>query len=73
MGLSCALYDQLELYAMRRQTVRLTFMSASNEVETIETKIKDLYVKEGEEYLLTENGQEYNLNSLQNIELLTAS
>lgn len=72
MGLSCAMYDQLELSSMRGEKLKLLFClpkdededEAEDEVIEISTKIKNLYVKEGKEYLLTDGDQEYPLDCL---------
>lgn len=68
--LSCALYDQLELNAMRQVKVKLSFKRADQNMVVVEALIADLYVRDGKEYLLTDRGQEYSLDELVNIETL---
>lgn len=68
--LSCALYDQLELNAMRQVKVKLSFKRADQNMVVVEALIADLFVREGKEYLLTDRGQEYSLDELVNIETL---
>lgn len=64
MPISCALYDQLEIFAMHKDKLRLKFDLADGKQEQIVAQIVDLYVREGKEYLLTEVGQEYSLEAL---------
>lgn len=70
MGLSCAMYDQLELSSMRGVKLKLLFCLPKGEEDMVEisAKIKNLYVKEGKEYLLTDCGQEYPLDYLVSIQ-----
>jgi len=69
MGISCAIYDQLELAAMRHQIVSITLNNNLNKEIQIECVIKDLYVKQGKEYLMTTHNEEYELSGLISIEV----
>lgn len=70
MALSCALYDQLELGSIRQNQLRLEFKSSNETTFVVVVRIKDLYVKAGKEYLLTDQGQEYCLDELNSIEII---
>ncbi|KUJ74185.1 hypothetical protein AVO42_01855 [Thiomicrospira sp. XS5] len=60
MPISCHLYDQLEVAAMRKQTVRLTFEPPHSET-VFEGVITDLFSRNGEEFLKAKNGDQENL------------
>lgn len=70
MGISCSLYDQLELAAMRGQLLRLTFNNSEGVAFHVEGKIKNLYVRNGQEYVLMENETELPLDELVTIETM---
>jgi transcriptional antiterminator Rof (Rho-off) len=71
MPIACSLYDQLEVCAMQKDKVRLTFMLDNQNKSEVIAQIGKLYVKEGREYLLTTDGQEYSLDALINVERCT--
>ena len=68
MGVSCTNYDQLELAAMHRKTVLLTFQVKGNQAVNIECVVNGLKTREGKEYLITEDNKEYELSELISIE-----
>lgn len=51
--IACRLYDELELGALRKQKVTLTFLNDDGETETIECIITDLFSKDKTEFLKT--------------------
>ncbi len=51
--LACGLYDELELRALRKQKVTLTFLNDNGETEIIECIISDLFSKDKTEFLKT--------------------
>ncbi|MCK7526517.1 MAG: Rho-binding antiterminator [Ignavibacteriales bacterium] len=51
--IACGLYDELELRALRKQKVTLTFLNDNGETETIECIIADLFSKDKTEFLKT--------------------
>jgi Rho-binding antiterminator len=51
--IACGLYDELELRALRKQKVTLTFLNDNGETETIECIISDLFSKDKTEFLRT--------------------
>jgi len=69
MGISCAIYDQLELAAMRHQTILIALKNDLDNVIKVECVIRDLYVKQGKEYLMTTHNEEYELSELISIEV----
>ena len=64
MGISFANYDQLELAAMHRKTVELTFQVKSNQTVKIVCVVADLKTREGKEFVITEDKNEYELSEL---------
>ena len=62
--IACALYDELELRALRKQVVRLTFQNDKNENELIECIISDLFSKDKIEFLKTNDGKIIRLDDL---------
>ena len=51
---ACQFYDQLELIAIRKHICTIEFVDANANYRRIETKIRDLYTENGEEFLITE-------------------
>lgn len=70
MGISCSIYDQLELAAMRSQTVLLTMRCESGQKEQIKCVIKDLITRDGKEYLITQQQEVIELDKLISINIL---
>lgn len=64
MPVSCALYDQLELYAIRKVQLQFLFNAKDGKTFKVIGKIKNLYVREGKEFLLLDSDQEYPLDNL---------
>jgi Rho-binding antiterminator len=62
--IACGLYDELELRALREQTVCLVFFNDKNENETIQCKIIDLFSKDKTEYLKTNAGHIIRLDNV---------
>lgn len=73
MPISCHLYDQLEVAAMRKQKVRLRFEPPHSET-IFEGVITDLFSRSGEEFFKAKNGDRENpvwpLEGLVSIEVL---
>jgi Rho-binding antiterminator len=68
--ISCDFHSELELFAMRQQPVEITYRAIAgptgtggNET-TICEAIKDLYTRNGEEFLLLPDGSEIRLDQL---------
>ncbi|WP_178862177.1 Rho-binding antiterminator [Thiomicrorhabdus cannonii] len=70
MAISCALYDQLELFCMRHQPVNLEFHDVDGGSMRVNIKIANLYVRDGREYLMDDSGQEYLLDNLVKVEAI---
>jgi transcriptional antiterminator Rof (Rho-off) len=60
MPISCHLYDQLEVAAMRKQKVRLRFEPPHSET-VFEGVITDVFSRNGEEFFKAKNGDQENL------------
>ena len=61
---ACGLYDELELRALRKQTVCLVFFNDKNKNETIQCTIIDLFSKDKTEYLKTNEGLVIRLDNV---------
>ena len=68
MAISCAEYEQLELAAMRESSVGLIFKNDNSGDCLVKGIIETLYVKQGKEYLLFKDGQEYALIDFKSID-----
>ena len=62
--IACGLYDELELRALRKQKINLTFQNDINENETIECVIIDLFSKDKTEFLKTNDGKIIRLDDI---------
>jgi Rho-binding antiterminator len=62
--IACGLYDELELRALRKQMVKLTFQNDKNENELIECVIADLFSKDKIEFLKTTEGKIIRLDDI---------
>jgi len=68
MAISCADYEQLGLAAVRENLVGLIFKNVYSGNYLVKGVIETLYVKQGEEYVLFLDVQEYALNDFQSID-----
>lgn len=66
MPISCQLYDQLEIAAMHQKTVKICTEDALEK----HVKIANLIARNGIEYLVTTDGETFDLESLQSFEVL---
>jgi Rho-binding antiterminator len=68
--ISCDFHSELELFALRKQPVEITYLSLApnTTADSLETTIceaiKDLYTRNGEEFLLLPDGTEIRLDQL---------
>jgi Rho-binding antiterminator len=62
--IACGLYDELELRALRKQKVTLTFLNHNGETEIIECVIADLFSKDKTEFLKTTEGKIIRLDDI---------
>lgn len=62
--ISCDFHDELQLLALRRTVVPIHFRTPGGEEVTVESKITDLYTREGEEFLLLPTNEEIRLDRL---------
>lgn len=65
--ISCGIYDQLELYAMRRQTIQLELIDDSRRLIRTQGIIEDLWARDGVEYGRLKDGQEFRLDELMTV------
>lgn len=54
--IACGLHDELELRALRKSKVELSFADESNGIQTIACVIADIFSKDKVEYLKTDKG-----------------
>ena len=64
LPISCDLHSELELYALRQQPVEIRYATAEGDEATVEASIRDLYTRNGEEFLLLPDGSEIRLDQL---------
>ena len=64
---SCAFYSQLELLSLRKQEVLIRFSEGEVTKEIVST-IATLRTRNGEEYLVLENGKEIGLDKVKAIQ-----
>ena len=62
--ISCDFHSELELFALRRQPVEITYRQADGAECTISEPIHDLCTCNGEEFLILPNGSEIRLDQL---------
>jgi len=65
---SCDFYDELETLAVMRKVCKIEFWNENGTRTIIQDQIKDLYSREGIEYLETANGLKVKLNALINVD-----
>ncbi len=64
---SCELYDKLEAIATLHRISQVTYQSETGESVDVETKIVDVYAKDGADYCKFDNGIIVRLDRLQAI------
>ena len=62
--ISCDFYDELELWALRKTNCKIVYLNGTNEHQTIEGVIENLFAKEKVEFMLLENGFQLRLDQL---------
>ncbi len=62
--IACELYDELELRALRKKIIKLTFQNDRNDNEIIECIIADLFSKDKIEFLKTNDGRIIRLDDI---------
>jgi Rho-binding antiterminator len=66
--IDCDLYDELVLLIMRKQRIQICIQNENGLEEEMDTVLKDIYSKEGEEFVLLENGNNLRLDKLVKID-----
>ncbi len=62
--LSCGLYEQIELWSMRRTPVKIVFKNNNGETELIEGLITDIFVRSKQEFIKIDNLKELETSSI---------
>ena len=65
--IACHVYDELESLAVRGAFCRIQFVSAG-EVESVESRIFDVFSRNKEEFIKIEDGREIRLDRLRSID-----
>ena len=66
--INCSYYDELEAAATQRRTVTIVYRDAQEQEQEVATRIKDLYARNKEEFMVLENGLEVRLDRLVSID-----
>lgn len=70
--IDCNFYDVLEAKATLREEIRLAYITPEGPEKVIHTRIKDLYSRNKEEFMLTREGEEIRLDYILQINDLPA-
>lgn len=62
--IACALYDAFEAAAMRARIVRLEVTGEDGARRTVDTRIRDLFTRDGVEYARLDDGTAVRLDRL---------
>ncbi|WP_339901885.1 hypothetical protein [uncultured Cyclobacterium sp.] len=62
--IDCLFVDRLQDWATRKEVVEIAYRNKSGEVISIKTRIKDIYTKNKEEYIVLENKITFRLDLL---------
>ena len=64
--ISCSYYDELELWAMRQTNCEILY-EENNIAKSINGRIKNLYAKQGEEFMILDYSIEIRLDQILSI------
>ena len=62
--INCGFYDLLEIASMQKKFVRISYYSEYKEILSAGGVIKDLYAKDGEEFMVLSTGPTIRLDRL---------
>jgi len=66
--ISCDFHSELELLALRRSHVEITYRNDDGSPANIAAQIVDLYARNSEEFLLLPDGREIRLDQLVSVD-----
>lgn len=66
--IDCNFYDILEALATRKRYVRIQYKTAIHQFKSEDSIIRDLYIKQGYEYMKLANGTEVRLDRLVSVD-----
>jgi len=66
--IDCNLYDEVILLIMRKQKIKIDYQTETGKSQEVETILKDVYAREGEEFVLLENGDKIRLDRVVKID-----
>jgi len=66
--IDCSLHDRLEAAATLQKPVSLTIQLPSGDKDHIEDRIRDIFTRDGAEYLKLENNTEIRLDHIESID-----
>lgn len=61
---NCSFYDKLEALATLRKESLIQFQSPGGDAQEVLGVIKDFFIRDGAEYLITEKGDEVRLDHI---------
>ena len=61
--IACGIYDELESLAVRRTVCQIEFLSTSR-IESVQSRIVDVYSRNKEEFIKIEDGRDIRLDCL---------
>lgn len=62
--INCSYYDELEALATLRKVATIIYKNDEGEEVVQQTRIKDLYARNKEEFMVLENGVQFRLDRL---------
>jgi Rho-binding antiterminator len=65
--ISCEFHDALESYATRRAPVDIVLLDPAGAEQRIRTVVSDIFARNGEEFLVTQDGLHIRLDQLKSI------
>jgi transcriptional antiterminator Rof (Rho-off) len=63
-SISCDLYDHLEIWAMRKEEVLISFINESNTDQQLKSIISDLITLNSEEFIITQENLKIRLDRI---------
>jgi Rho-binding antiterminator len=65
--INCEFHDVIESYATRREVVDIVVIGPAEATRCIRTVVRDVFSRNGEEFLLTDGGQSIRLDQVKSI------
>jgi Rho-binding antiterminator len=65
--INCEFHDVIEMYATRRETVDIVVEGSAETNRIVRTVVCDVFSRNGEEFLLTDSGENIRLDTVKSI------